>query len=70
METTKHFIETNKLSKRLITVLRNNSLPGDVFEYVYQINHKQFLGLYGGGPKLWAEMEILLQKNNYLVKQI
>lgn len=62
-QTTRYFIEKNKMSIRLKRILAENSYPGDVFEYISQINKVQFLRHSGAGQRSWDELEVLLKKN-------
>ncbi len=62
--TTREFINRHKLSKRVLTVLVDNSGYGEVFEYVSQINRIQFLKLPMAGKKMWEELEKILPKKN------
>lgn len=62
-ETTRFFIENNKMSGRLKNILAENSYPNDIFTFVTQINKVQFLKLRNAGELTWKELELLLTKN-------
>lgn len=62
-ETTRHFIQNNKMTGRLMNILADHSGPNDVFTFISQINEVQFLKLRGAGQHSWKELELLLKKN-------
>ena len=66
LEPTREFINKIEVSARLYRLLSENSYPGDVFEYVANINKTQFMRLEGAGHNSWNELQPLLIKNGNL----
>jgi len=62
--TTKEFISKNEMSGRLLNVLSENSEPGEVFQFVDQINRSKFLRLRKAGERTWHELDLILNKVN------